>query len=127
MSQEELQDILSKHKLWLEDKEGGEQAKLNGFDLRDADLSDADLRDADLRGANIDYSCLPLWYGGLHVKIDNRQAIQILYHLLSCISDNDNITDEVKSVLLTDELAGLANKFHLVDECGEIGGLKNDN
>ena len=38
MDKKELQEILEKHKLWLDKKEGGERA-----DLRDAGLSGADL------------------------------------------------------------------------------------
>ena len=45
ITKEELQEILEKHKMWLNDN-GGEKA-----DLRNADLREANLRDADLRGA----------------------------------------------------------------------------
>lgn len=45
---EELQNILEKHKKWLNDEEGGERAN-----LYNADLSGANLRDANLRGANL--------------------------------------------------------------------------
>ena len=58
MKQEELNEILRKHKLWLEEKEGGKRANLYGADLREADLHGAnlygaDLREADLREANL--------------------------------------------------------------------------
>ena len=45
-----LQEILDKHKKWL-NEEGGERADLRGADLRGAVLRGADLRDADLSGA----------------------------------------------------------------------------
>ena len=63
-----LNEILKKHKMWLNNEESGERADLRGADLRgaklgcadlrgaklsDADLSGADLRDADLRGADL--------------------------------------------------------------------------
>ena len=68
-----LEEILKKHKMWLNDEEGGERANLSGFDLSYTDLSgdnlrgaylcnadlrnaylyNADLRDADLRCANL--------------------------------------------------------------------------
>ena len=52
-TREELNEILSKHKKWLEAKVGGERASLSGADLRCADLNDADLRYADLRYADL--------------------------------------------------------------------------
>ena len=67
-------------------------AYLNGANLRESDLSGADLRKADLGGAylnganmiksDLDFSCLPLWCGGLDINIDDRQAKQIAYHLV---------------------------------------------
>jgi len=50
-----LQDILEKHKKWLndcDDEEGG-RANLREADLREADLCGADLREANLREANL--------------------------------------------------------------------------
>ena len=53
-----LEKILKKHKMWLNDEEGGERANLSGFDLSYTDLSGDDLRgtylcNADLRGADL--------------------------------------------------------------------------
>ena len=48
MTKEQLNEILEKHKKWLNDEPGGERA-----DLREADLWEADLRGASLRGANL--------------------------------------------------------------------------
>ena len=135
MTQEELNEMLEKHKLWLADEEGGKRAtpryaNLRDADLRDADLRYADLRDADLRGAdlsganlsgaNLDYSCVPLWCGGLDIHIDDRQAIQLLYHLVRNVLYSENTSDEVKAVLSRDNILTLANKFHRVNECGKI-------
>ena len=58
MNSNELKEVLDKHTLFLEGKDGGERADLryadlSGADLRDANLSGADLRDADLRDANL--------------------------------------------------------------------------
>ncbi|AZD93059.1 pentapeptide repeat-containing protein [Pseudomonas chlororaphis] len=50
---EQLSEILGKHKLWLDDGEGGERADLRGANLGDADLRGANLRGANLRGANL--------------------------------------------------------------------------
>ena len=48
METNKLMEILNKHKMWLDDVEGGEKA-----DLSDADLSDAGLRGANLSGASL--------------------------------------------------------------------------
>ena len=53
MTQDELNIILEKHKKWLDEEDGGEQANLNGTNLNGADLRDANLRDANLRDANL--------------------------------------------------------------------------
>lgn len=63
MTKSELNEILEKHRKWLNDEEGGEKATLSGADLRranlrradlsGADLSWADLSGADLRGADL--------------------------------------------------------------------------
>jgi len=50
---EELEEVLRKHLLWLEDDEAGERADLSGANLRSADLSGANLRGANLRYANL--------------------------------------------------------------------------
>lgn len=58
MTKSELNEILEKHRKWLNDEEGGEKATLRGANLRQANLrqanlSGADLRVADLNGANL--------------------------------------------------------------------------
>ena len=53
MTKEQLNEVLEKHKKWLNDEPGGEWADLRGADLRGADLWEADLRKADLREANL--------------------------------------------------------------------------
>jgi len=70
-----------------------QDADLRGADLRGADLQYADLRDADLRGAylqraylqgaDLDFSVLTLWCGGLNFKIDEKQAKQLMYHVIN--------------------------------------------
>ena len=111
MEQAKLQEILQKHKKWL-DGDNIEGVK--------ADLRDANLRDANLCGADLDFSCLPMWCGGLDVQIDDRLARQILYHLLRNVAYSNNTSEELKSLLLTPELLNAANQFHRVDECGKI-------
>lgn len=93
-------------------------ADLTGANLRDADLTDADLRGADLRDTNLDYSCLPLWCGSLEAHFDDRQLVQIAYHLVKSGLQSKNASEETKKEL--SKLIDFANKFHRVDECGEI-------
>ena len=50
---EQLEEILAKHKLWLNDEEGGEKADLSYANLRYANLSFADLSYAGLSYANL--------------------------------------------------------------------------
>ena len=125
MRQKELDEILSKHKKWLKSEKGGEKADLRYVNLRGADLNYANLRGADLsyadlRGADLDFSCFPLWCGGLDVNIDDRQAVQLLYHIARNVLFSQNTSDEVKKILSNDEIITLANKFRRVVECGKI-------
>ena len=131
MTKEELDKVLELHKKWLDGDKAGKRAvllganllgaNLRGANLRGADLLDADLRGADLRGANIDYSAFPLWCGGLNVHIDDRIAIQLLYHLVRNVLYSKNTSEELKSLLSQKEIVTVANQFHRVDECGRIG------
>ena len=52
-TKEELREILSKHKKWLFNEDGGERAYLSGANLSGADLSGANLSGVDLSGANL--------------------------------------------------------------------------
>ena len=93
-------------------------ADLRGANLRDANLRDANLRGANLYGADLDFSCWPLWCGGLGVKIDDRIARQLIYHVCSAVVSSPEISDSIKSVMLSRPVLDIANKFHRVDECG---------
>ena len=103
ITKDELAEILKKHKLWLKGEEGGERA---------------DLQYADLQDANLDYSCLPLWCGSLSAHFDDRQLAQIAYHLVKAGLQSKNASDETKAELA--KLVDFANRFHRVDECGQI-------
>ncbi len=99
-------------------------ANLSGADLRRADLSGADLRGADLRranlsgadlsGADLDFSCWPLWCGGLAVKVCKRIAVQLAYHFckLDC--------DDPEYIAARNAILDFANQFHRVGECGKL-------
>jgi hypothetical protein len=100
-------------------------ANLSGADLSGANLSDADLRranlsGANLSGANLDFSCYPLWCGGLHVKTDKRLACQLAYHLCSMQCDDEEYIKMRNSIL------GFANQFHRVSECGVLKEVKTN-
>lgn len=115
-----IQKKLELHKKWLNGDPGGEYADLQGANLWGADLQGAnlwganlhgaDLRGADLRGANVDYSCLPLWCGSLHMKVDKRIAAQIAYHFCALECDDPEVQKAQQS------LYALANTFHRVGE-----------
>ena len=93
---------------------------LSGANLSDADLSGANLSDADLSGANLDFSCYPLWCGGLHVKTDKRLACQLAYHLCSMQCDDEEYIKMRNSIL------GFANQFHRVNECDVLEEVKTN-
>ena len=100
-------------------------ANLRNADLRNADLSyanlnSADLRNADLSGANMDYAVLPLWCGGLCMHVDDRIGIQLLYHAVKNILFSKNTSAWLKKAVSCKAILNAVNKFHRVDECGEI-------
>ena len=138
MNKDVLNEILKKHKMWLDNENGGTRADLRGADLREADLwradlqesdlrgadlrgadlREADLRGADLREADLDFSCLPLWCGSLNAHFDDRVLIQIAYHLVRAGLHSKNASPETKTELT--KLIDFANRFHRVGECGKI-------
>ena len=99
-------------------KNGCKKALLD-YDLRranlsGADLSGANLSDANLSGADLDFSCYPLWCGGLHIKTDKRLACQLAYHLCTMQCDDEEYIKMRNSIL------DFANQFHRVNECGAL-------
>ena len=82
------------------------------------------MRYTNLSGANLDYSCLPLWCGSLNANFDDRQLIQIAYHLVRAGLNSDNASNETKKEL--SKLIDFANKFHRVEECGRIKKTSED-
>ena len=146
MEKEKLKEILHLHKKWLENEDGGIFADLRGADLRGADLYKADLCGADLRYANLrgadlryanlrgadlcdadfDYSCLPLWCGTLNTNFDDRQLVQILYHLFKAGLQSKNASKELKEKFYKSGLINLANNFHRSEKCGLILRKKSE-
>ena len=53
ITQERLNEIITRHGKWLRNEDGGEKADLRDENLGGADLRGADLRGANLRGANL--------------------------------------------------------------------------
>ena len=115
MSRDELEKVLELHKKWLNNEPEGVKANLRGADLRGADLSYADLSDADL-----DFSCLPLWCGSLTANMDDKQVKQLLYHVLSIVKHSNNVSEILKSQLLTEQNLTVAKEFHRADECKKL-------
>ena len=95
-------------------------ANLRYANLRYADLRSANLRYANLSSADLDYSAFPLWCGGLDVHIDDTQATQLLYHLISNVQYSKNTSKAMKKICKIKSLINQANKFHRVNECGKI-------
>lgn len=141
MEQEKLNEILQEHKKWLDSNgEEGVRASLSyanlscanlsradlsgadliGADLSGANLSRADLRYADLRDADMDYAVLPLWCGGLHMHVDDRIGIQLLYHAVANILFSKNTSVWLKKAVSLETILRVVNKFHRVDECGKL-------
>ena len=114
MDANELKLVLDDHVLWLSNG-GGNRANLRRADLRWANLSRADLRCANLRwadlgGADLDFSCLPLWCGGLDFKIDEKIAKQLMYHVLNLM-----IYSEIEIPTTPQTLVEFANGIHRSD------------
>ena len=145
MDENRLNEILDKHKKWLNGEESGERADLHdsilsssdlrGSDMRSSILSSSDMRGSDmrgsilsgsilsgsdLRGSDLDYSVWPLWCGSLKAHVDDRIAIQLLYHTLSVVQHSPYVSDELKRALLTPGNIDAANRFHHVGECGKL-------
>jgi hypothetical protein len=133
MTADQLVTILENHKKWTTDENEGSRADLRWANLQVADLQGADLKMADLRwanlqgsnlqgadlqgadlqGADIDYSCWPLWCGSLSVIVDKRVFAQLAYHLCRVHVDDEECKAAQRA------LAGIANQFHRVTECGK--------
>ena len=119
MKDEELREILEKHRKWLRREDGGKQANLQmanlqGANLQWANLQWANLQWANLQGTNLDYSCWPLWCGSLDVFVDKRIAAQLAYHFCRIICDDPDVKAAQQAI------NGLANQFHRVNKCGVI-------
>jgi len=74
-------------------------ADLRDADLRNADLRDADLRDADLRNANLDFSCFPLWCGGINWIVDEKLPRMLAAFICSMKCENEEIKEMQKMLL----------------------------
>ncbi len=145
MDRARLNEILEKHKKWLNGEKDGVRADLSNIDLRNIDLSGrnlshidmshsnmshsdmshsdmrgSDLSHSNLSGSNLDYSCWPLWCGSLDVHIDDRIARQLLYHLMRPCLVSPDVSENFKRALFTPELIAEANAFHRAEECGLI-------
>ena len=79
-----IQEVLARHKKWLENDEGGQRADLQGADLRDADL---------------DFSCWPLWCGSKGIKVDLRIVYQLLAHV-ACLACDEPEFNEIQKAIM---------------------------
>ena len=83
MKTKELNERLELHKKWLNNETDGIKLDSQGAYLRYANLQHANLQHAYLQGADLDFSVLPIWCGGLNFKIDEKQAKQLMYHVIN--------------------------------------------
>jgi len=150
MTQNELNEVLSLHKRWLESY--GAEGKL--ADLRGADLRGADLRGANLQGANLLYANLQganlqganLQYANLrdaNLRDANLRGANLQGANLDCSvwplwCGSFNVKCDIRLarqlayhfcrlnckdtevIAAQNTLLGLANRFHRVDECGVL-------
>ena len=92
-----IDEILKKHKLWLDGDEKGERADLQG---------------ANLRGADLDFSCWPLWCGSKNVKVSNTIAQQLAAHFCVLDCDDKDFKKAQKAIL------SFAKKSHRAYDLG---------
>lgn len=83
-----------------------------------ADLRGANLRGANLRGADLDFSCWTFACKTLRAIIDDKLRTQLLYHTAK--PRGEIVDPDLKELLESDLFKKVANKFHRVEECGEI-------
>lgn len=95
-------------------------ANMQHADMRSADMRSAEMQRTDMQGADLDYSAWPLCCGSLKAYVDDRIAIQLLYHTLSVVQYSPYVSEDVKRTLLTRDVVDEANRFHRVDECGKL-------
>jgi len=144
-----INEILRKHKLWLNDEDGGERANLQeanlrvadlqGANLRVADLQEANLQGADLQGADLQGADLQgANLQGANLREADLQGANLDYSCwpLWCGSFDVKINkriaaqlayhfcrticDDPEVITAQNALLPLANQFHRVIECGEI-------
>ena len=54
------------------------------------------------------------------MHIDDKQATQLLYHLVRNVKYSKNTSAKLKKICKIKSLVKQANEFHRVKECGEI-------
>ena len=69
MTRDDLGTVLEKHRVWLEDREAGERANL--------------------QGADVDFSSWPLWCGTRGVRMGVRIFRQLAMHLCGVQVDDE--------------------------------------
>ena len=106
---------LSRSDLSRSDLSGSDLSRSN---LSGSNLSRSNLSGSNLSGSNLDYSVWPLWCGSFDVITDDKIKIQLLYHVARI---KGNIEDaDLKNLIDSKLFKKVCNKFHRVDECGEI-------
>ncbi len=94
-------------------------ANLSNVNLRSANLTATDLCRSNLSGAdflnaNLDFSALPLNCEILEANFNDKQLIQIAYHLVGAGLNSANASERIKKEL--SKLLDVANEFHRIGE-----------
>jgi len=104
-------------------------SKLYYCNLRDANLKSTNVshvifRGANFKNTNMDLSQINLTCSDFDIHIDDKLAIQQLFHLLKKVEYSKHVSDEIKDLLMTPQIIMLANRFHKANECGTLPTLK---
>jgi hypothetical protein len=124
-TEEQLQEILQKHKLWLDGKKGGECADLRYADLRCANFREAVLRYAnfnyaDLREANFSYADLRgADFSYANFREANLRCADFRYANLLAVGNMVNIKSvqaDIWHVAYTHDTLQIGCQHHLITE-----------
>lgn len=84
ITQNELDNIVSKHMDWVNGRSGGEKANLEGYDLKGLKLTDVDLRYSNLKDSNLNKTELTgVNFSNANlsnIKINNSNLLECKFH-----------------------------------------------
>ena len=69
----------------------------------------------DVRGSDWDMCLYPMSCKGLNLHIDDRHAVQMLFHLMSCLKASPELMQDKMWAKMYDDMLEKANTFHRKD------------